>query len=76
MSEFWAKANPTSRKILFDSAGKGADVGPKIAPWGMWATEVLDTVTHGAHKGAGLVPLNELVPNTRKFCRRLREVAG
>ena len=61
---------------LFDTAVRGGEVGGKVAGWGMWASEVLDTATRGAHTGAGLVPLNELVPNTRKFCRRLREATA
>ncbi len=67
---------PLLALALFDNAGKGGEVGSKVAGWGLWASEVLDTATHGAHSGAGLMPLNELVPNTRKFCRRLRDVAG
>jgi len=70
-----AQLRPLLALALFDNAGKGGDVGQKVAPWGMWATEVLDTVTRGAHQGAGLMPLDELVPNSRRFCSRLREVA-
>jgi recombinational DNA repair ATPase RecF len=71
-----AQLRPLLALALFDNAGKGAEVNQKVAPWGMWATEVLDSVIHGAHQGAGVIPLDELVANTRKFCRRVREVAG
>ena len=73
--EMNAQTRPLLSLALFDTAGRGGEVGGKVAGWGVWAAEVLDTATHGAHKGAGLMPLNELVPNTRKFVRRLREVA-
>jgi len=69
------QVRPLLALALFDNAGKGGEVGGKIADWGMWASEVLATVTHGAHTGAGLTPLDELVPNTRRFCARLREVS-
>jgi recombinational DNA repair ATPase RecF len=71
-----AQLRPLLALALFDNAGKGAEVNQKVAPGGMWATEVLDSVIHGAHQGAGVIPLDELVANTRKFCGRLREVAG
>jgi recombinational DNA repair ATPase RecF len=69
-----AQTRPLLSLALFDTAGRAAEVGGKVAGWGMWASEVLDAAAHGAHKGAGLMPLDELVPNARKFCRRLREV--
>ena len=74
-----SRTNPTdaaaARPGAVRHAGRGGEVGGKVAGWGVWAAEVLDTATVGAHKGAGLVPLKELVPNTRKFCLRLREAA-
>ena len=66
---------PLLALALFDNAGKGGEVATKVAGWGMWASEVLDTANQGAHAGAGLMPLDELVKNTRKFCAKLRETA-
>jgi hypothetical protein len=66
---------PLLALVLFDTAGKGGEVANKVAGWGYWASEVLDTANRGAHAGAGLMPLDELVMNTRKFCTRLREGA-
>jgi hypothetical protein len=66
---------PLLALVLFDTAGKGGEVANKVAGWGYWASEVLDTANRGAHAGAGLMPLDELVMNTRKFCARLREGA-
>ena len=70
-----AQIRPLLALVLFDNAGKGGEVNQKVGGWGVWASEVLDTVIRGAHSGAGLMPLDELVPNTRKFCLRLRELA-
>ena len=66
---------PLLALVLFDNAGKGGEVAAKVAGWGVWAAEVLDTSNRGAHAGAGLMPLEELVMNTRKFCKRLRDGA-
>jgi hypothetical protein len=74
------ETNDQLRKLLalalFDNAGKHSEVDTKIGGWGLWASEVFATANRGAHSGAGLVPLDELVPNTRKFCRLLRERAA
>jgi hypothetical protein len=73
------ETNAATRSLLslalFDTANRGAEVAGKVGGWGIWATEVLDTAIRGAHKGAGLMPLKELVPNARKFCLRIREGA-
>jgi DNA repair exonuclease SbcCD ATPase subunit len=61
--------------VFFDTASKGGEVGGKVAPWGIWATETLNAVVQGAHGKSGIMPLDELVPNTRKFCAKLRQAA-
>src|SRR4029079_10334892 len=66
---------PLLALVLFDTAVKGGEVANKVAGWGYWASEVLDTANRGARAGAGLMPLNELVMNTRKFCAKLRDGA-
>jgi DNA repair exonuclease SbcCD ATPase subunit len=65
---------PLLSLVLFDTPQKGGEVTGQVNGWGYWASEVLDSANHGAHKGAGLMPLDELVMNTRKFCTRLHEL--
>ena len=71
------ESNDQLRKLLalalFDNAGKHNEVDTKIGGWGLWASEVFSMANRGAHTGSGLMPLDELVPNTRKFCRLLHE---
>jgi recombinational DNA repair ATPase RecF len=70
-----AQLRPLLALALFDNAGKGAEVRQKVAPWGIWANEVLGEVTSGSHEGAGVMPLDALVTSSRRFCMKLREVA-
>src|SRR5262245_38445075 len=70
-----AQTRPLLSLVFFDTAVKGSEVGAKVAPWGIWATETLNAVVQGAHGKSGIMPINELVPNTRKFCNQMRQTA-
>lgn len=70
-------AQKTTSKLalaIFDDPGRGGDVAGRISQWGEAEADAWGISTRGSHSGyRGSLP--ELVRNTERLCRRLRELS-